>query len=143
MEVDKYRLKIAVAVLMILVFGVLGYFAINNIDNYGWITHHKDTPTYIDGEWLNGEVRPCVMVDSDALAKKYGGQESRGTRSDSQAPPLDCGKVIFNWPRLFSDTDHMHIMPGAFHGRVERSDQGIYYWRCQRNARGIECWALD
>jgi len=115
------------AIFYTLVFLGLAIYFYWALDNSGWITHHRDMGTYIDGEWLNGEVRRCMMV-----------------AHITDSAQLDCGKMESgDWSVLFADQRHMHLISGAFHGRVEREGKFLYSWRCQRSDKGLECWALD
>jgi hypothetical protein len=140
MKLATIVVLVLLAGVLILLLGVVGY---NAIDNHGWIVHHTDLPTYIPGEWLNGEVRHCDMVDG---LLENDGSVSGGTSGDLDyfSPYLDCKeKEAPNGNGMLGDPDHIHKLPVALHGRMKGEAPVLYYWRCQRSEKGIECWALD
>jgi len=123
-----------------------------NLDESGWIPHSHDTPVWIAGDWLTGEYRICKMP----LMPKH---------SLPSSAHLICGENIEqdanSWPTDFiaSIPDHdfyelmgskwdtveqrFHVLPVRYWGRIDRKGQLMLSWRCQREASGLECKALN
>jgi hypothetical protein len=103
----------------------------NAIDDSGWITHHHDTATFIHGNWMTGEYRNCSLRVSANPTDRPSTQQPTG-EPDLVCQPLDPGP-----------TETAHILPVAYHGRIDRFDYPSFTWRCQRNDSSLTCWALD
>ncbi len=123
------------------------------LDNSGWIVHSHDTPIWIGGEWLTGEYRICEMPgylwgglpESAHLLCSSGDPravegvwpaEFRESLSSDEAYRIDMGL----WYGL---ERHFHILPVKYWGRIDRTDRTGFSWRCQKQASGLECKALN
>jgi len=152
---------VGLAILIGVIYG--GY---SWLDQAGWIQHSHDTPVWIAGDWMVGEYRDCDMrtktvpgrnkeLDSlDKLPRLFCGEDSRGLVDfqreivpplpDSQAlPPLPPGS-LYLFGVTASELDHdFHIMPVRYFGRIDRQDDWLISWRCQRNSGSLTCMALN
>lgn len=123
------------------------------LDNSGWIEHSHDTPIWIGGEWLTGEYRICEMPgylwgrlpDSAHLLCSSGDPraiegiwpaEFRTSLSTEESNQVASG----SWEGL---ERHFHILPVKYWGRIDRRDRTGFSWRCQKEASGLECKALN
>ncbi len=123
------------------------------LDNSGWIPHSHDTPIWIQGDWLAGEYRICEMPgylwgglpESAHLLCSSGDPravegvwpvEFRESLSSDEAYRIDMGL----WYGL---ERHFHVLPVKYWGRIDRTDRTGFSWRCQKEASGLECKALN
>lgn len=108
-----------------------------SLDQTGWMSHDHDTPAWIQGNWIVGEYRVCVL-------------ESNPPRA-TPVSSLFCGNKnddgYVDW--LVERDDHPNAGPGIFHvlpvtywGRIDRQDVNTS-WRCQRNESALTCKALN
>jgi hypothetical protein len=124
-----------------------------SLDNSGWIPHSHDTPTWIQGDWLAGEYRICEMP-----GYLWGGLPESAHLLCSSGDPRAVEGV---WPAGFRESlssdeayridmglwygleRHFHILPVKYWGRIDRTDRTGFSWRCQKQAGGLECKALN
>jgi hypothetical protein len=95
------------------------------LDTRGWIEHEHDTSVWIHGEWLIDEYRVCEMP-----GKVWG--ELPGSAHllcRSGGPQAIEGKF--------------HVLPVRYWGRIDRTGQTSFSWRCQKEASGLVCKALN
>lgn len=100
--------------LVLLLFLGLAALVYSAANISGWIIHHHDMSVIMEQSWLNAEYRNCKGYHAIQI--------------------LYCGGDY-----TAKDT---HVMPVRFHGRIDRTENHVD-WRCQRNDKGVECWALD
>ena len=123
------------------------------LDNSGWIRHSHDTPIWIQGDWLTSEYRICEMP-----GYPWGGLPESAHLLCSSGDPRAVEGV---WPAGFRESlssdeayridmglwygleRHFHVLPVKYWGRIERTDRTGFSWRCQREASGLECKALN
>jgi hypothetical protein len=112
----------------IVFFLCLAMGAAYELDEAGWIPHHHDTPVFVTGDWMVGELRTCKM------------QIIIGERGESYDYFLDCA----------AGQGKPHRLPVNYWGRLERDDVGRLYahqrlgsWQCQRKEDSLICKALD
>jgi hypothetical protein len=122
------------------------------LDSYGWIEHSHDTPIWIGGEWLTGEYRICKMplmpghsLPSSAhlLCGKNFEQEADSWPTDfiASIPDHDFYELMgANWEAV---EQHFHVLPVRYWGRIDRTGQLMFSWRCQRQASGLVCDAIN
>ena len=95
------------------------------MDEHGWIEHEHDTPVWIQGEWLPDEYRACEMS-----GKLWGDLPEHAH--------LLCG---IGDPKAIEGK--FHILPVHYWGRIDRTDQTDFSWRCQKESIGLVCKALN
>ena len=126
------------------------------LNSWGWIEHDHDTPVWIDGEWLSGEYRMCLMP-----GPQWGELPAYAH--------LLCGKGLLNaedgiWPAGFryrlSDEEfdgifirghwdsvehYFHVLPVEYWGRIDRTDRTrtTFSWSCQKRISGLVCKAMN
>jgi hypothetical protein len=122
------------------------------IDNSGWIEHSHDTPIWIGGEWLTGEYRICKMplMPGHSLPSSAHLICGQNYVQDADLWPVDfIGSIPdhdfyelmgSNWAAL---EQHFHVLPVRYWGRINRTGQLMYSWRCQKEASGLDCKALN
>lgn len=154
------------AILAIGLVASVGYAAYKSLDEAGWLTHNRDTPVWIAGNWMVGEYRDCGMLTTTPPDGIVQTEQAR-----AQLPRLFCGKnwdsegvlefqsampdytvaadAVWgrgNWDVLNS---YFHVLPVRYNGRIERPDSVFTSWRCQRQGNsllssdGIICNALN
>lgn len=125
------------------------------LDDLGWIEHDHDTPVWIKGEWLAAEYRVCQMPllpgqqlpDSAHLLCGQG--EGENVQDKDAWSPDFIGSVPDHefWGLMagkwLAVETHFHVMPVNYWGRIDRSDQRMFLWRCQRKNNSLTCEALD
>jgi hypothetical protein len=123
-----------------------------SLDGYGWIEHSRDTPIWIGGEWLTGEYRICKMplmpghnLPSSAhlLCGKSFEQDADSWPVDfiGSIPDHDLYELMgTNWIAV---EQYFHVLPVTYWGRINRTGQLMFSWRCQRQASGLECKAIN
>ena len=123
-----------------------------SLDNSGWLEHSHDTPIWIGGEWLTGEYRICKMPlmpghNLPSSAHLLCGQNSEQGADlwpvdfIASIPDHDFYELMSaNWGAV---EQHFHVLPVRYWGRIDRTGQLMFSWRCQRQARGLECKALN
>ncbi len=116
--------KIMVPLSFLLFFALFVWIAVAGygwLNNLGWITHGENASVQIDGNWMMGEYRPCVLYPASA---------------DPGVPPLDCTQRTLGEP---------HLLAVTFWGRIDRNE--ISSWKCQRqhgvldSTDSLVCWA--
>jgi hypothetical protein len=124
----------------------------NCLDDAGWIPHSIDTPTWMGGDWLTGEYRSCDMpgglwgrLPTNAhLLCSSDGRAREGLFPaqfhDSISPEEENSLEGGSWHGLGG---HFHVLPVKYWGRIDRKDKLIFIWRCQRQASGLECGAIN
>jgi hypothetical protein len=122
------------------------------LDGYGWIEHSHDTPIWIGGEWLTGEYRICKMplmpghsLPSSAhlLCGQRFEQETDSWPVDfiGSVPDHDFYELMgANWDAV---EQHFHVLPVRYWGRINRTGQLMFSWRCQKQASGLVCDAIN
>ena len=79
-------------------------------------------PTYIDGNWLNGEFRHCTYLASSV----FGSQAGEGA--------LFCGvNKEGEWRQIFSEYENVHILAVAFKNKPADT------LRCQKLESSLTC----
>lgn len=116
-------LKRYTAIFVLALAGWLGWLVYQGLDQSGWIVHHHEAWTYLGKNWMVGEYRNCHLVNNFLL---------NDTR-DNDALECENGEP----------TPEPHLLPVAFHGRIDRKDRALFTFRCQRHQESLECWALD
>lgn len=143
-----------IALFVLLLFTKNIYEAIRGaVDDSGLIQHSYDTPVWIGGDWLTGEYRVCQMP-------------LLPTKSLPTSAHLLCGQtgkdVVDEWPVEFMEDisnhdfyglmgatwspsleQHFHVLPVRYWGRIDRTGQLMFSWRCQRRASALECKAIN
>ena len=114
---------------LLFVVGGVGYAAYSALDDAGWIQHTHEVNMYMQSDWLQGENRPCI------------GLQTLGTPT---TPPEIAS--------LFCPEDYAgsisHDLTVKFWGKVSRPGPRTvwgarYRWRCTRDTDGFVCRALD
>jgi hypothetical protein len=126
----------------------------------GWLADRShDTPVWIEGEWMMGEYRDCEMLTS---APTQGATPPGVPRTD--LPRLFCGQDSPQGHSFNAFLDDTTVQPAAtskFHvfsvlyrrcpllrysggclergDALDRPDDVIVPWRCQRKAEWLEC----
>jgi hypothetical protein len=145
------------AYLLTVVVGIAVLLALENafhsVDYSGWITHRRDTPVWIQGNWMAGESRICeiplapgnTLPSSAHLLCGQGGGEALddsfpadfiGILSSHEFFELAAG----NWKAL---DRRFHVLPVTYWGRIDRNDRIFYLWRCVRQETSLVCKALN
>lgn len=125
------------------------------VDDFGLLEHSHDTPVWIGGEWLTNEYRICQMPgtlwgklpDTAHLLCGSGEQSVNGVWPAgfrNKLSPQEYNDLFEQWASNWQLVDHyFHVLPVEYWGRIDRSDRPTYSWRCQRQASGLECKALN
>jgi len=145
---------------VVIAYSIGGYQELNR---RGWISHDHDTPVWIEGDWMVGELRDCQMrtktvpdkrKDLDSLEKLprlFCGQDAKGLfdfqreieppSHPIEAPPEGAMYLIgVTSPQL---DQNFHLMPVRYSGRIDWQDRWVISWQCQRKSESLECKALD
>ena len=114
---EETQQKIAYAVektftkLLLLIFLALGvYAAYKGLEHYGWITHDRELPVLINGNWMTGEYRDCYL--------------------SAQASALGCKTDDYV-------TGSWHKLPVSFRTTPEATTETT--WHCQREEKSLDC----
>ena len=117
-----FRVAAGTVVVLLVLFG-----SYHGLDKRGWIPHHHDTPVFIAGDWMVGELRTCemqIMVGEEGMHDYL----------------LDCA----------GGQGKPHLLPAKYWGRLDRDDVGrresqqrFGTWRCQRKEDSLVCKAMD
>ena len=127
-------------------------------DSAGIVLHHFRTPIIIEGNWLVGEHRTCIMpvssVELACAATILHPSVSEQTKNSSDPFQQFGGKALepaqanpqiaFPWSSFpaLEYSGEAHIFDVKYWGRIDRRGVATK-WRCQRSDRSITCWALN
>jgi hypothetical protein len=122
-------------------------------DNQGWIEHSYDTPVWIGGDWLTGEYRVCKMplLPTKSLPTSAHLLCGQGNKEPVDEWPVEFIEDISNHDlhELMGATwspsleQRFHVLPVRYWGRIDRTGQLMFSWRCQRQASGLVCDAVN
>ena len=160
-------LKLLAISLTIILVGLLGFefetLGYQSVDSSGWIPHRHVTPVWIQGDWMPGEYRVCQMrtktdppgdKDPDSLGKLprlFCGEDGNGLFDfqvsiapglDPTDPPPPHEMYLIGVTSSAYDRD-FHDLPVEYWGKIDRTDQWVISWRCQRNEGSLSCKALN
>lgn len=134
-----------------------------SVDSSGWIPHHHVTPVWIQGDWMPGEYRVCQMrtktdppddksLDSlSKLPRLFCGEDSNGlfdfqvsmTPLPTPTNPPPPKEVYLIGVTSSAYNRDFHDLPVFYWGMIDRTDQLVISWRCQRNKESLTCKALN
>ena len=118
-----------VAVLILL--GIAAAVGFGLLNSSGWVSRSKAVDLYVSGDWVRGEDRTCVGVQS---------------RLPDEAPEvtaLDC-----RIDGSAEDPHNQHQVEIRFYGKISRPDLLVRSasdseWRCRRGGFGFTCYAMN
>jgi hypothetical protein len=104
----------------------------DSLNRAGWVPHTRTVNLYMQGDWLEGENRTCLGVQTQVAKGK----------------PAEITRLICPVEYL---GDTSHNLPVRFWGRVSRpnaqhSDEpwgSRFRWNCTRNGDGFVCKAIN
>lgn len=79
----------------------------------------RDIATYIDGDWINGEYRGCMLIPPERTHFYCG---------------VNWEHKKLPWAEVLSDREHTHMVAVTFAGKPE-----TVFWRCQKEVNAIKC----
>jgi hypothetical protein len=143
--------------------GILACGLYTALDNSGWIPHNHDTPVWIQGDWMVGEYRTCLMLTTTPVAGTVqtqelkaalprllcgheSGSDSAGTFAEfvEAMPDMNSAKnAVWGGGGWSAFDSYFHVLPVRYNGRINRPDKWFISWRCQRNSESLTCKALD
>ena len=101
------------------------------LDSSGWVPHSKSVDLYISGDWLAGENRSCLGI------------QSRLPGEPPEITSVDC-RIDAS-----AETPHNRNKIGIkFFGKISRpdlllSDTTEFEWRCRQDGSGFTCYAVN
>jgi hypothetical protein len=119
-----------VATVAAVIFGIpICLASYQAVDDSGWILHRQDTPVFINGEWLDSEIRYCDMYTWDFWG-------------NSIVPTAERTLTCFNPP---GDNPALppHTLPVRYYGRIDRRVKHPIVWKCQRGDSELTCHAIN
>ena len=117
-----------VVVIFLVVASVAGY---DFLDSSGWVSHSRSVNLYISGDWITGESRSCL------------GLQSRLPGEPPEITSLDC--------RIDGSAENPHDRNNIevkFFGKISRPDLLVsetteFKWRCRREGDRFTCYASN
>jgi hypothetical protein len=150
-DIGEFRIVRIVGVLVVLYSAGAALVGAYQVLNHGgWIAHSRDTPVWIQGDWLVGEFRECNMLTTTPFVdgEHYSPEEL------AHLPRLFCNSGVdgyWKYASAFEGTDaswqavskDFHTLPVKYFGRLERPGKWLVSWRCQRKDDSLTCKALN
>lgn len=117
-----------VIVIFLVIAAVAGY---DFVDAWGFVSHSKSVDLYISGDWLAGENRNCLGI------------QSRLPGEPPEITSLDC-----RIDGSAEDPQNQNDIEVKFLGKISRpdllvSDTTEFKWRCRRERSGFTCYATN
>ena len=133
------------------------------LDRLGWISHDRDTPVWIGGDWMIGEYRKCQMrleatpgtIEIEQREEQptlYCGEHANGVaeyeaaraRETPRGEDIEVSGKMKATPDAKAGDEHgFHVMPVQFFSRTENLEKAPLAWRCRRNSDSLTCKAAD
>ena len=149
---ERRHLIYAIRVIALIIVACVVYvFAGNLLDR--WIPHTRDTPIWIEGDWLVGEVRDCYMETTtppvqgmtysreylQSLPRMFCDSASEGILNFYESLPESGRDDAFD--QAFKRQSH--LMKVTYRGRLDRPEKFRLDWRCTRDTDSISCKATN